>query len=725
LISYEGLFSWVFTTFTIRKNHPLQQLISDNLKLDLKNVSAVVRLLNEGATIPFIARYRKEATGSLDEVAIEKIANEQQKLNDIEKRKQTIFERLKELNIDDRDLINKIKFCYNTTELEDLYLPYKPKRTTKASKAKALGLEPLAKVIMAQKNNNIDGEAQRYATNNLSKADALQGGRDIIAEWISESSIARNQLRKVYKQTALLTAKVVKKKEGEATKYKDYFNFAEQIKRIPSHRYLAISRAEREGLLRVKVEIDNDDALKILNNIFLKSWGNAAEQIKLAIADSLKRLLAPSLEGELRAKVKEKADDEAIEIFAKNLSQLLLAPPLGGKAVLAIDPGFRTGCKVACLNKQTNLVEHTTIFPHAPQNKTVIAEQTILKLADKHKINAIAIGNGTAGRETQQFVKKIVPAEMGIEIYLISESGASIYSASAVGREEFPDLDLTVRGAISIGRRLVDPLAELVKIEPKNIGVGQYQHDVDQGKLKSSLDNTVSFSVNKVGVNLNTASMHLMQFVAGVGPKLAQNIVDYRKQNGAFKSRSELKKVKGLGAKAFEQSAGFLRIKNGKNPLDKSAVHPESYGVVTSMAKRLNCKVEDLLNDGNLLKQLDLKNFVTPTIGLPTLNDIVAELNKPGLDPRGEAKAVKFNDAIREITDLKVNMTLTGKVTNLTKFGAFVDIGIKENGLLHISQITDRFIKDPSEVLSLDEEVQVKILSIDLERKRIQLSRKF
>lgn len=700
------------------------KLISSALQINKNSVKAVVKLLDEGATIPFIARYRKEATGTLDEVQIEKIDNENKRLKEILKRKETILDRLKELQISEPSLLQKINACFDTKELEDLYLPYKPKRVTRASKAISLGLEPLAKIIMSQRQNDIANQSVRFTKNGLSAEDALAGARDIIAEWINESAYARNQVRKLYENQGIITSKLVKKKEAEAQKYKDYFDFSQPIKRVPGHRYMAITRAEKEGLLKVKIGIESEFALQKLERIFIKSQGSAAEQIKLAAADSLKRLLSPSLESEIRTGAKEKADAEAISIFSKNLSQLLLASPLGPKPTISLDPGFRTGCKVAILDKQSNILEHATVFPHPPANKTTDTKSYILDKIKKHQIEAIAIGNGTAGRETEQFIKSILPSDSKIEVYLISESGASIYSASEAGRNEFPDLDITVRGAISIGRRLIDPLAELVKIEPKSIGVGQYQHDVDQTKLKDSLTNIVSFAVNKVGVNLNTASEHLLQYVSGIGPKLARNIKSHRDSNGRFTSRKELLKVKGLGAKAYQQAAGFLRIKNGENVLDNTGVHPESYGVVKLMAKKLKLPLEKFVGETEVLKSVKPQEFVTEKIGLPTLIDILNELKKPGLDIRGAAKTMQFEDSIKTISDLSTGMKLPGKVTNLTKFGAFVDLGLKENGLIHKSQMADRYIEDPSEVLHLDQEVLVRVTHIDLDRKRIQLSLK-
>jgi len=703
----------------------LEQLISKRLNLGLGNVNAVVKLLQEGGTIPFIARYRKEATGSLNEVAIEQIDTEYKKLKDLEKRKHTILETLKEQGVNNEGLLSKIENCYDGKLLEDLYLPYKPKRKTRATKAREQGLEPLAKIIMAQQQNDILQQAFRFAKGGLSEDEALQGARDIIAEWINEHAYARNVLRRQFRKTAILEAKVIEKKKAEAQKYKDYFEFSQLVKQLPSHRLLALLRAEKEGFLKLKIDVDALEAQEKLHKIFIKSNGPAAEQIEIAVKDAFKRLLSPSLETELRHDAKVKADEEAIGIFSNNLKQLLMSAPLGAKKVMALDPGFRSGCKLVCLDEQGSLIYNNTIFPHPPQQQKAKAANIILGLIQQHQIEALAIGNGTAGRETEQFIKSILPKNTELEVYLISEAGASIYSASATGREEFPDLDATVRGSISIGRRLMDPLAELVKIDAKSIGVGQYQHDVAQDKLKANLDNTVMFSVNEVGVNVNTASKHLLQYVAGIGPKVAANMVTYRNENGAFENRKALLKVKGLGAKAYEQAAGFLRIKNGDNPLDASAVHPESYTLVKQMAKQSNCAVNDLIGNKTLTETLNLQNFVNEKVGLPTLNDIVKELNKPGLDPRGAAKTIAFDDTIKSIADLKTEMVLNGKITNLTKFGAFVDIGIKENGLIHKSQIVDRFISDPAEVLKLDQAVKVKVLDIDIERKRVQLSMKF
>lgn len=702
----------------------MNKRIAQSTNISEKQVTAVLNLLNDGATIPFIARYRKEATGSLDEVAIEKIDNEQKKLIELEKRKTSILARLEELKLNKPNLIEQIKNCYNPKELEDLYLPYKQKRKTKATVAIENGLEPLAKIIMSQRQNDIMNQAFRCARNGLSVDDALEGARHIIAEWVSENPAARNTIRTSYERHATLTCKVDKKKTADAQKYKDYFDFNQSVNRLPSHRLLAILRAEKEGLLKVKMEIDTERALERLERIFIRSSADAADHIHIAVKDSYKRLLTPSIETEIRKDAKEKADIEAIGIFANNLTQLIMAAPLGSKPILALDPGFRSGCKLTCLDAQSNLVHNSTIYPHQPQNQTDDARHRIESLIKKYNIEAIAIGNGTAGRETEQFVKSFLPKDSAVEVYLISEAGASIYSASEAAREEFPDLDLTVRGSVSIGRRLIDPLAELVKIDPKSIGVGQYQHDVDQNKLKASLDNVVSFAVNKVGVNVNTASKHLLQHVAGLGPKLAQNVVDHRNANGSFNSIESVKKVKGYGAKAFEQSAGFLRVLGGSNPLDASAVHPESYSLVKKIASKSNLDLKQLIGNENAVKEIDLPSFITDTVGLPTLQDIITELKKPGLDPRGAAKTIEFDDRIRDIKDIRIGMRLPGKVSNLTKFGAFVDIGIKENGLIHISEISDKRIADPAEVLRLDQVVSARVIEVDLERKRIALSLK-
>jgi len=705
----------------------MEQIISGRLGYPLKSVSAVLKLLDDGATIPFIARYRKEKTNALNEVDIEKIQSLRDDLIAFDKRKQFIFQNLEEQGINNPSLISRIENTSDSTELEDLYLPYKQKRETRASKARKLGLVPLAKIIMSQNREDINALARHYSRGNLKPEDVLQGARDIIAEWVSENTYARNTLRNIYSRHAVLVSKVVEKKKDEASKYRDYFKFEQSLQRIPSHRFLAISRAEKEGFLKVKLEIDKAKAVEKIENIFIKSkekMAPALQQLKLAIKDGYQRLLRPSIEAEMLKLVKERSDAEAIKIFSENLRQLLMEAPLGAKNIMALDPGFRTGCKLVCISSSGDLLSNTTIFPHPPQNKFDSAKRIVLDHLSKYKIQAIAVGNGTAGRETEQFIKSVLPKNSSVDVYMVNESGASIYSASEVGREEFPNHDLTVRGAVSIGRRLMDPLAELVKIDPKSIGVGQYQHDVAQDKLKKSLSNTVEFTVNKVGVNVNTASHHLLQYVSGVGPKLAQSIVHHRSQKGVFRNRESLKDVKGFGAKAFEQAAGFLRIKNGHNPLDSSAVHPENYPVVSQIAGELNCTVSELIGKNSILDQLDLEKFHSEEVGELTLRDILQELAKPGLDPRGAAKAIEFDSKIRSIEDLSRNMMIPGKVTNLTKFGAFVDIGIKQDGLLHISQISEHRISDPSDVLKLGQELLLRVVDVDLDRGRIGLSLK-
>jgi len=701
------------------------QLISHTLSISKRQVIATLELLEGGATIPFIARYRKEMTGSLDEVQVVAIQAESKRLETLLKRRETILQTIREQGKLTSELEAKINNCWDTTELEDLYLPYRPKRKTRASIARDRGLEPLAKIILEQQERDIEGRAEQFITDEVpDAAAALAGARDIIAEWVNEDANARTAVRRLYERGATVSAKVFESKREEGAKYRDYFEYSEPLKHIPSHRLLAIDRAEQEGILRVNIDIEKEQVLERLERQFVKANNAAAEQVILAIKDAYKRLMSPSLETEFRNKAKEKADAEAIQVFTENLRQLLLAAPLGPKRTLAIDPGFRTGCKVVCLDEQGNLLHHTVIYPHPPQSRVMEAGELVQDLISNYNIQAIAIGNGTASRETDQFIRKVGDKNANIEIFVVSEAGASIYSASEVAREEFPELDLTVRGAISIGRRLMDPLAELVKIDAKSIGVGQYQHDVDQTKLKESLDQVVISAVNQVGVNLNTASQHLLQYVSGIGPSLAKNIVLFRAENGVFKSRKDVSKVKGLGAKAFEQSAGFLRIPNAKNPLDNSAVHPESYAVVNKMAKDVNESVENVIKNAAIRQQIDIKKYVTETVGLPTLQDILKELAKPGLDPRGEAEVFAFEETVRDINDLKPGMQLPGIVTNLAKFGAFVDIGIKENGLVHISQITNRFIKDPAEILKLGQKVMVRIVKVDVARKRVQLTMK-
>ncbi len=699
------------------------QIISDQLSIAYKKVQNTAELLGEGATIPFIARYRKEATGSLDEVQISEIQTLIHKLEELEKRRLSILNSIEEQGKLTDELRRKIVSTYNLTELEDLYLPYKKKRKTRASAAKEKGLEPLANAIFEQRNQNIENLAAGFLTDEVpTLEEALQGARDIIAEWINEDEKARNTARISFNRGAVIRSKIAKGKEKDGAKYSDYFEFEEPLKKCPSHRLLAIRRGEEEGILRVSVAPDEEEAIYHLEKLYLKGQGKATDQVKEAVTDSYKRLLSSSIENEFRNLSKEKADKEAIDVFAENLRQLLLAAPLGQKRVLAIDPGFRTGCKIVCLDESGALLHYTTIFPHPPQAQEYESIQKLESLADQFQVEAVVIGNGTAGRETLSVCKKC-NFKKPVELFLVNESGASIYSASEVAREEFPDLDLTVRGAISIGRRLMDPLAELVKIDPKSIGVGQYQHDVNQNQLKNSLDRVVESCVNSVGINLNTASKHLLNYVSGLGPMLAQNIVTYRTENGAFKSRNELKKVPRMGEKAFEQSAGFLRISASKNPLDNTAVHPESYHIVQQMADDLNASVKELIENAALRKKINLQNYISEKIGLPTLKDILAELEKPGLDPRGEAKAFEFA-SISSIDDLEVGMVLPGIVNNITNFGAFVDIGIKESGMVHISQITNKFIKSPADVLSLQQEVKVKVLEIDKVRKRVSLSMK-
>jgi protein Tex len=700
-------------------------LIAQRVGISLGRVRSTINLLDEGATIPFIARYRKEATGELDEVQIAEIQREHKKLQDLDKRKESVLGSIEEQGKLTDELRQRIAKCFDLTELEDIYLPYKRKKKTRASMARERGLEPLATRIFEQRDHD-DPEilAGNYLNDEVpSPSDALQGARDIIAEWVNENEDARNLMRRIYSRSALLTARLVKGKEQEGDKYKDYFNFSEPLSKSPSHRVLAVLRGEEEGFLRVLVlPEDEEDSIFQLGKRFLKGFGACTEQVKTAIQDCYERLLSPSIETETRNAAKEKADKEAIAVFAENLRQLLLAAPLGQKRVLGIDPGFRTGCKVVVLDDNGNLQENLAIYPHPPQNDEAGASKTILHLVDKYGIDGIAVGNGTAGRETMDLCRRISFAHP-VQIYSVNEAGASIYSASEVAREEFPAHDVTVRGAISIGRRLMDPLAELVKIDPKSIGVGQYQHDVNQPQLKESLDQVVESCVNRVGVNLNTASKHLLTYISGLGPSIAQNIVEYRAQNGAFKTRSELKKVARLGDKAFEQCAGFLRIREAKNPLDNTAVHPESYPIVEQMSKDLACGVQDLISQAPLRKKIDLRRYVNDKVGLPTLQDILKELEKPGLDPRGTAKAFEFA-SIFNIEELRPGMVLPGIVDNITNFGAFVDIGLKEKGLVHVSQMANRFIKSPMEVVSLRQEVMVRIVEVDLARKRIQLSMK-
>lgn len=699
-------------------------IISKELNIAEKQVKSTLSLLIEGATIPFISRYRKEVTGGLDEIQIGDIKEKYDKLCDVAKRKETILSTIEEQGKLTDELKKRIDETWESTVLEDIYLPYKPKRKTRAEVARQKGLEPLATILILQREYDVEGRAAVFVKGDVKDVnDALKGARDIIAEQVNEDERARNSIRNQFARSAVVTAKIVKGKEEEAAKYRDYFDFSESLKRCTSHRILAIRRAESEGLLKVSITPDDDECLSRLERQFVRSENESGQQVLEAVHDSYKRLLKPSIETEFAALSKEKADDEAIRVFAENLRQLLLASPLGQKRVLAIDPGFRTGCKVVCLDAQGNLLHNENIYPHPPVSKTSDAASKLRKMIEAYDIEAIAIGNGTASRETEDFITR-QQFNQAVQVFVVSEQGASIYSASKIARDEFPDYDVTVRGAASIGRRLMDPLAELVKIDPKSIGVGQYQHDVDQSKLKKSLDQTVENCVNLVGVNLNTASSHLLTYISGLGPQLAQNIVNYRADNGAFASRKEILKVARMGAKAFEQCAGFLRIPDATNPLDNTAVHPESYCVVEQMAKDLKCSVAELIANKELRSKIDIQKYITPTIGVPTLKDIMSELDKPGRDPRKKIKVFEFDKNVRTIADLREGMILPGIVGNITNFGAFVDIGIKENGLVHLSQMADRFISDPSEVVSIHQYVTVKILSIDTERKRIQLTMK-
>lgn len=702
----------------------INKLIASTLNLKETQIEKTISLFEGGATIPFISRYRKEMTGNLDEVQITAIKEQYDKLNELIKRKETILKTIEEQEKLTEELKQRIENCWNASELEDIYLPYKPKRQTRAEIARKKGLEELAKMIMAQQNINVESKASVFVKGDVKDTEeAIKGACDIIAEWISENEYARNSIRNLFERQAIITSKVVKGKEEEGDKYRDYFDLSERLSRCSSHRLLAMRRGEAEGFLRINISPEEDKALERLDKQFLKADNEASDYVADAIEDAYKRLLKPSIENEFAALSKEKADNEAIHVFAENLRQLLLAPPLGQKRVLGIDPGYRTGCKLVCLDEQGNLLHNETIYPHPPQNEYTKAASKVCKLVTTYNVDAIAIGNGTASRETEHFITNI-RYEKEVKVFVVSENGASIYSASKQAREEFPNYDVTVRGAVSIGRRLMDPLAELVKIDPKSIGVGQYQHDVDQSKLKKTLDYVVESCVNQVGVNVNTASKHLLTYVSGLGASLAQNIVNYRAEHGAFKSRRELMKVPRMGEKAFEQSAGFLRIAEAENPLDNSAVHPESYHIVEKMAKDLKSSVKELIENKELKKSLKLETYVTDTVGLPTLNDIIEELDKPGRDPRKAIKVFQFDQNICTIEDLREGMILPGIVTNITNFGCFVDVGIKENGLVHISELADKFVSDPNEVVSLHQHVEVKVLSIDLGRKRVALSMK-
>ena len=701
----------------------LIQFIKNKSNLDETSIKNTVTLLNQDCTVPFISRYRKEATGNLDEVEIGAIVKYKEEFETLEKRKATILKALEEQDVLTDELKTKIEACQDSTTLEDLYLPYKKSRKTKAETARKNGLEPLAKIIMSQNANDIVNIAIKYIKGDVtSTEDALEGARHIIAEWINERTDIRTSLRQQLERYAMISTKVVKTKKDdeEAQKFKDYFDWEESLNRIPSHRLLAILRAEKEGFIRVKIEIDNDRALERIDRKIIKSDNACADQIEIAITDAYKRLLLPSLSNEALQNAKEKADDEAINIFAKNLKQLLLGLPLGEKRVLAIDPGFRTGCKVVCLDEKGDLKHNETIYPHAPKNDQIGALKKLSTLTEAYQIEAIAIGNGTASRETEALVRKI-RFKTDVQVFVVSEAGASIYSASKIAREEFPNYDVTVRGSVSIGRRLQDPLAELVKIDAKSIGVGQYQHDVDQNKLQKQLDVVVENCVNAVGVNINTASKSLLSYVSGIGPKLAENIVNYRSEKGAFSSRKDIKNVPRLGDKAFEQGVGFLRIKDGDNPLDDSAVHPESYAIVEKMAKDESVSVKELIGNTSTLKKINLKKYISEDVGLLTLEDIVKELEKPGLDIREQAKVFTFNQNIKTIEDLREGQLLPGIVNNITAFGCFVDVGIKESGLIHVSNLSDSFVKDVNEYVHLHQQIIVKVLSIDIPRKRIQL----
>lgn len=703
------------------------QMIATALKLPVHRVENTLKLLQGGATIPFISRYRKEATGGFDEVQIGDIHTRYEKLCELAKRKETVLSTIEEQGKLTDTLRERISNCWDATELEDIYLPFKPKRKTRAEAARQKGLEPLAMLLLMQRENNLSARVRQFVKGDVKdEEDALKGARDIIAEQVNEDERARNLIRNQFSRQAMITSKVVKGKEKEeaALKYRDYFDFSEPLKKCTSHRLLAIRCGEAEGILKVSITPDDESACtERLERQYVHGNGECSAQVAEAVNDAYKRLLKPAIETEFSALSKEKADEEAIRVFAENLRQLLLAPPLGQKRTMGIDPGYRTGCKVVCLDAQGTLLHNEAIYPHPPKSETALAGRKLVKLVEQYKIEAIAIGNGTASRETERFVTS-QRYDREVQVFVVSEDGASIYSASKIARDEFPEYDVTVRGAVSIGRRLMDPLAELVKIDAKSIGVGQYQHDVDQSKLKASLDQTVESCVNLVGVNVNTASKHLLTYVSGLGPTLAQNIVDYRTENGAFHSRKELLKVPRMGAKAFEQCAGFLRIPQADNPLDNSAVHPESYAIVEKMAKDLKCSVADLIKNKELRSQIDIKNYVTDTVGLPTLTDVLQELDKPGRDPRQKIQVFEFDKNVQTIDDLREGMELPGIINNITNFGCFVDIGIKENGLVHISQLADKFVSDPTTVVSMHQHVRVRVLSIDHERKRIQLTMK-
>ncbi|MUV05236.1 S1 RNA-binding domain-containing protein [Flavobacterium rakeshii] len=699
------------------------QFISGQVTAPVKSIENTLQLLSEDCTIPFIARYRKDRTGNLDEVVIEQIAKLNQAYEAIVKRKEAILKSIEEQNGLMPDLRQKIDASFDMTELEDFYLPFKKRKKTKADTARENGLEPLAKIIMAQNSDDIDYIASKYLNDKVANEDdALQGARDIIAEWVNENLYIRKNLRRMYNRKAEITTKKVKGADEEkAKKFEQYLDWSENLAKAPSHRVLAILRAENEGIIKFKVDIDSDEAIDFMEQSVIKNNRETAGQLKLAVKDSYKRLLAPAISNEVLQEAKAKADATAIGVFAGNLGQLLLAPPLGEKRILAIDPGFRTGCKVVCLDEKGDLLYNETIFPHAPQKETAVAMKKVRSMVNAYKVDAISIGNGTASRETEHFIKKIA-FDKPVQVFVVSEAGASVYSASKIARDEFPNYDVTVRGAVSIGRRLSDPLAELVKIEPKAIGVGQYQHDVDQGKLKDELDTVVMRCVNSVGVNINTASKSLLGYVSGIGEKLAENIVNYRSENGPFEDRKQLKKVPRLGDKAYQQAAAFVRIPNAKNPLDNSAVHPEAYSIVEKMAKDMKLKTADLVSNKEAIAKIPVNNYVTGDVGVLGLKDILKELEKPGLDPRKSAKVFEFDPNVRSINDLRTGMILPGIVNNITNFGCFVDIGIKESGLVHISQLKDGFVSDVNEVVKLHQHVEVKVLEVDETRKRIQLT---
>lgn len=701
-------------------------IIAKKQNLNGHYVENTLQLLEEGCTIPFISRYRKERTGNMDEVQIAAISEANDKLKDIDKRKETVVKTITEQGKMTDELQRRIEDCWDANELEDIYMPFKPKRRTKAQMARELGLEPLSVILMMQRESNPEAAAKRFVKEGVKDvAAAIKGAQDIIAETVSEDERSRQQVRSAFRREAIISSKVVKAKADteEAAKFSDYFDFSEPLKRCSSHRLLAMRRGENEGILRISISADDEGCIDRVKRFFVRGYGRCSSLVGEAVEDSYKRLLKPAIETEFANLSKEKADEEAINVFTENLRQLLLSAPLGQKRVMGVDPGFRTGCKVVCLDEQGNLLHHEAIFPHPPVNKPQQAAQQVEKMVERFNIEAIAIGNGTASRETTAFIKSL-HFNHDVKQFVVSEDGASVYSASKTAREEFPDEDVTVRGAVSIGRRLMDPLAELVKIDPKSIGVGQYQHDVDQTKLKKSLDLTVESCVNTVGVNLNTASQHLLTYVSGLGPTLAKNIVEYRKENGAFTSRAQLKKVSRLGPSAFEQCAGFLRIPGAKNPLDNSAVHPESYKIVEQMAKDCHCTVSDLIKDKKKRESIDIKRYITDTIGIPTLTDIIKELEKPGRDPREQIEAFEFDKNVTTVDDLIEGMILPGIVTNITNFGAFVDVGVHQDGLVHISQLADRYVSDPTQVVKLHQHVKVKVVEVDRKRNRISLSMK-